>query len=100
MVGYKDCLLLQHLPGEQVVSWARRLQHTGKGEKNIWSLSTGFHDMEEFNVHDVIKCHKVEMQFQFYCTLQTTRYELREWWWCVALVSSCWIEDERALKAS
>jgi len=24
--------------------------------------------MEEFNVHDVIKCHKVGMQFQFYCT--------------------------------
>jgi len=33
MVGYKDCLLLQHLPGEQVVSWAKTFAAHGEGGK-------------------------------------------------------------------
>jgi len=28
--------------------------------------------MEEFNIRDVIKCHKEGMQFQFYCTADNT----------------------------
>jgi len=37
----------------------------GGGNKRLVT-KTGFRDMEEFNVGNVIKCHKEGMQFQFF----------------------------------
>ena len=37
----------------------------GGGGKERLVTKTGFRDMEEFNVRNVVKCHKEGMQFQF-----------------------------------
>ena len=87
------------LCGYQLVSRARCLRHAGRGKR------TSGHYRQVFvtwrNSIYVTSSNVTRTECNSNSTvLQTTWYELREWWWCVALVGRCWIEDERASKAS